>query len=135
MATISGAGIDLVLPQGKIIFWSALVQATFSQFVQLKDSKDVVIFTAQGGSPDGHSATQIGQGFFQSADPQGKYTLWLGTPANHGTHRWSDVLMAQDTLTANGSTFLTKYVFGTEDGSDGDYNDTYLEMQWFEYLG
>lgn len=132
MDPIPGKRIAITIPLGKVVFWSALVQAAYVQFVQLKDSGGVTVFTAQGGSSDGHSATQIGQGFFQAGDESGNYTLSLGT---NGGQQWSNVLWASDVLMAGSTPFLTKYVFATEDGTDNDYNDTYLQMQWFEILG
>jgi mannose-binding lectin len=129
---VPGNGIAIVIPQGMVVFWSALVQAAFSQFVQIQDSNRNVIFTATGGSPDGHSPTQIGQGFFQAGDPSGNYTVWLGI--NDGSP-WSNVIWSQDAIANGGTSYLTKYVFGTEDGSDNDYNDTYLQLQWFQFLG
>ncbi len=30
---------------------------------------------------------------------------------------------------------MSRYIFGAEDGSDNDYNDTFLQMQWFARLG
>ena len=132
MNPVPGNGIGINLPAGKIVFWSAVVQAAWQQFVQLKDSSGNVVFTVEGASPDGHSATQIGEGFFQPADPSGNYTVWLGV---NGGASWSQVIFAQDALSSGGSAFLTKYVFAAEDGADNDYNDTYLQMQWFEYVG
>ena len=132
MNPVLGKAIPLTLPAGKVVFWSALVQAAWKQFVRLQDSKGNVVFTVQGSSPDGHSPTQIGQGFFQPSDPSGNYVLSLGV---NGGAAWSQVIWAQDALSAGGTAYLTKYVFATEDGADSDFNDTYLQMQWFEYLG
>jgi len=128
---VSGNGIAIGIPAGTV-FWTATSQAAWSQFVQLRDSAGNVLFTAEGASPDGHSPTQIGQGFFQAGDESGNYSVWLGVD---GGQRWSSVLWAQDSIAASGTDYLGKYVFGTEDGSDNDYNDTYLQLQWFEYLG
>ena len=132
MNPVPGSGIAVTLPPGKVVFWSALVQAAWSQFVQLKDSQGNVVFTVQGASPDGHSPTQIGQGFFKPSDPSGNYTLWLGV---NGGGAWSQVIWGQDSLSTGGTAYLTKYVFACEDGADSDFNDTYLQMQWFEFLG
>lgn len=66
---VSGGGIAVNIPVGKVVFWSALVQSSANQFIQLKDSGANVIFTTQGASSSGGTPTQIGQGFFQAADP------------------------------------------------------------------
>ncbi|WP_395945578.1 hypothetical protein [Brevundimonas sp.] len=129
---VAGNGIPITLAPGKVVFWSALVQATNTQFVQIKDSAGAVVFTAAGASPDGHSPAQIGAGFFQPADPTGAYTVWLGT---NGGASWSSVVWSQDVLDDGGPPLLTKYVFGSEDGGDADYNDTYLQLQWFDSVG
>lgn len=129
---VTGDGIAITLPPGKIVFWSAMVQAARAQFVQVRDSAGQIVFTAAGASPDGHSPVQIGQGFFQPADPTGTYTVWLGT--DNGAN-WSEVLWAQDAITLGGTAYLTQYVFGTEDGADQDYNDTFLQMQYFQSVG
>lgn len=129
---VTGNGIAVTIPPGMVVFWSALVQAAWRQYVQLRDSTGQAVFTCQGASPDGHSPTQIGQGFFQAGDQTGNYTLWLGT---NGGAQWSQVLWAEDMIGTGGTTYLTRYVFGTEDGADNDYNDTYFQMQWFQFLG
>ncbi len=129
---VTGNGIAITIPQDKVVFWSALVQASLNQFIKIQDSNGQTVFTCQGASPDGHSPTQVGSGFFQAGDPSGNYTVWLGTS---GGAQWSNVLWVQDSLAVGGTSYLTRYVFGTEDGADEDYNDTYLQMQWFQYLG
>ncbi len=128
---VPGSGIAINLPVNKVVFWSATAQAAYNQFVQVKDSGNNVVFTAQGGSPDGHTPTQIGQGFFQVSG-SGAYTVWLGT---NGGQQWSQVLWTEDTLNSGASIFMGKYAFTTEDSGDNDYNDTFLQMQWFQYLG
>jgi hypothetical protein len=30
---------------------------------------------------------------------------------------------------------MPRYIFGAEDGSDNDYNDMFLQIQWFTRLG
>ena len=129
---VPGNGIAVNFPVGKIVFWSATAQAADNQFVQLQDSGGQIIFTAQGTSPDGYSPTQFSQGFFQAADASNNYTVWLGT---NGGAQWSQVLWTQDALTSGSSIYMGKYLFTTEDAGDADYNDTYLQMQWFQYVG
>lgn len=129
---ISGDGIAITLPPGKVVFWSALVQAAYDQFVQLKDSNGNVVFTAQGPSASGYEPTQIGQGFFQVPAGTGAYTVYLGT---NGGSAWSSVIWDQDQIDTGGTTYLGRFLFGTEDAGDNDYNDTFFQMQWFEYIG
>ncbi|WP_269714133.1 hypothetical protein [Caulobacter sp. NIBR2454] len=129
---VSGNGIPVTLPSGKVVFWSALVQSSGNQFIQVKDGSGNVVFTAQGASSSGGTPTQIGQGFFQAADPNNAYTVYLGT---NGGGQWSKVIWSEDVLSSGATIYMGKYVFTTEDSTDADYNDTYLQMQWFQYVG
>ena len=129
---VSGNGIAVTLPAGKMMFWSVLVQAAYDQFIQLKDSSGNVIFTAQGSSSSGGTPTAIAQGIFQAVDPTNNYTVWIGT---NGGSVWSKVLYSQDAIAIGSSQYLGKYIFASEDSTDNDYNDSYLQLQWFEYLG
>lgn len=130
---VSGNGIPIMLPPGMVIFWNATAQATFSQFVALNDASNNRIFSVEGASTDGHAPTVIGQGFFQvPSSVNGPYMLYLGT---NGGSQWSNVIWTNDTLDNGGSNVMSRYIFGSEDGSDNDYNDTFLQMQWFARLG
>lgn len=129
---VPGNGIAVTLPAGKMMFWSVLVQSSANQFIQLKDSGGNVIFTTQGASSSGGTPTQIGQGFFQALDSTNNYTVWIGT---NGGSKWSQVLYTQDAIALGASIYFGKYIFASEDWNDNDYNDSYLQLQWFEYLG
>lgn len=129
---VPGNGLAISLPRSKVVFWSVLVQSSADQFVQLQDSQGLAIFTVRGASTSGGVPTQIGQGFFAAADPADAYTVWIGTDNGQ---RWSQVLWSQASLATASSPLFSKYVFASEDGTDADYNDSYLQMQWFEYLG
>lgn len=129
---VSGNGIAISLPVGKVVFWSVLVQSSANQFLQIKDSSGQILFTAQGPSSSGGTPTQIGQGFFQAADASQNYTVWIGT---NGGQQWSKVLWTQDVITSGSSIYSGKYLFTSEDGGDNDYNDSYLQLQWFQYVG
>lgn len=128
---VSGGGINISIPPGKVVFWSALVQSSANQFIQVKNSQSAVVFTAQGASSSGGTPTQIGSGFFQ-ADTVGQYSIWIGT---NGGQSWSQVLWTEDVITRGSSVYFGKYVFASEDYTDQDYNDSYIQLQWFEYLG
>lgn len=129
---VTGEGIAINLPVGKVVFWSATAQAANKQFVQLRDEGGNTVFTAEGASSDGHSPAQIGQGFFQVGGSTGNFTVWLGT---NGGAQWSNVLWTQDVLAGASTIYMGKYVFTTEDAGDADYNDTFLQMQWFQFVG
>ncbi|RMB12040.1 hypothetical protein [Eilatimonas milleporae] len=130
---VTGDGIAITLPKGKMIFWSAVAQATYQQFVQVKDSGGTVIFEASGSSADGHSPTQYGQGMFQTnPSGDGGYTVWIGL--NNGAG-WQQVLWDKCGISHSGTDYYSQYTFISEDGADEDFNDTCLTLQWFEYLG
>jgi hypothetical protein len=129
---VPGNGIAVNLPVGKMVFWSVLVQSSANQFIQLKDSKGNVVFTAQGPSSSGGTPTQIGEGFFQASDSTNNYTVWIGI---NGGSQWTQVLYTQDAISLGASLYFGKYIFGSEDYTDNDYNDSYLQLQWFQYLG
>lgn len=129
---VLGNGIAVSLPVGKVVFWSVLVQSSANQFIQLKDSTGNVVFTTQGASSSGGTPTQIGQGFFQAGDATNNYTVWIGI---NGGGSWNQVLYNQDTIAIGSSIYFGKYIFGSEDWTDADYNDSYLQLQWFQYIG
>lgn len=58
--------------------------------------------------------------------------MWIGTG---GGQQWSRVLWTQDVITNAASLYFGKYLFSSEDSGDNDYNDSYLQIQWFQYLG
>jgi hypothetical protein len=126
-----GNGIAISLPLNKIVFWSVMAQSTTNQFIQVKDSSGNIVFTAQGASSSGETPTQIGQGFFQAADPSSSYTIWIGTS---GGTLWSNVLWTQDVLNIGTTIYAGKYIFSSADSGNA-YNDSYIQMQWFQFVG
>src|SRR5690349_14483679 len=132
MGPVSGNGIDIRLPPGKVVFWSALVQSGGSQFVQLKDAKGTVVFTTQGASTNPAGPTQIGQGFFQIPPGSDAYKVYIGI---FGGEQWSQVIWNQDAMVDGTKVVFGTIVFGAEDGQDGDFNDLYLRFQWLDTLG
>ncbi|WP_395945577.1 hypothetical protein [Brevundimonas sp.] len=128
---VPGGGIAVALPVGKTVFWAVTVQAAYDQFVQLTDSQGDIIFVASGGSPGGHSPTQIGHGSFVAQDPQG-YRLYVGT---NGGQAWSSVIWDSTALEVGGVPTSTNYNFISEDGADQDFNDSHVSITWFETIG
>ncbi|WP_397598779.1 hypothetical protein [Sphingorhabdus sp.] len=129
---VSGNGIACTLPQGKTALWTATAQATNNQFVQLRDSRGNIIFTATGASVDGHSPTPIGNGSFVAGDPSNNYMLYIGT---NGGASWSQVIWDDLPLTYSGTTKISSYNFISEDSSDQDFNDLWLSLTWFDHVG
>lgn len=129
---VSGNGITLTLAPGKTVFWTAVAQADFPQYLQLRDSANTIIFTAQGASTGGGAPTQIGSGNFTVADASGRYSAYIGT---YGGSRWSSVLWDQTAITLGATVYFNRYTFISEDSVDQDYNDSCLSLVWFNSLG
>ena len=124
---VSGNGIAFSLPSGKTVFWTVTAQASYTQFVQLKDSTGAVIFQASGSSTGGHSPTQIGNGTFVSTGNT-PYMLYVGI--NGGQH-WSQVLWDNMTLYLNTTIMCSNFNFISEDNADQDFNDSSVSITWF----
>jgi hypothetical protein len=129
---VSGNGIALTLVRGKTIFWTVNTQATWNQFIQLRDSDGNVVFTATGASAGGHAPTQIGNGSFVAIDPVGQYMLYIGY--NNG-QSWSSVLWDDMVVNLGSSIICSNYNFVSEDGADQDFNDSHLSLSWFNSIG
>ncbi|MBN3216849.1 hypothetical protein CUU54_13315 [Pectobacterium polaris] len=128
---VSGNGIAISLPQGKTVFWTVNVQASWQQFVQVRDSNNQLVFQASGASQGGHSPTQIGNGTFVTTG-NGTYTIYLGV--NNG-QSWSQVMWDEITLNIGNKVYSSGFNFITEDGADQDFNDTCLTLTWFNSIG
>ncbi|MFJ5504737.1 hypothetical protein ACIPUO_11120 [Pectobacterium carotovorum] len=128
---VSGNGIVISLPQGKTVFWTVNVQASWQQFVQVRDSNNQLVFQASGASQGGHSPTQIGNGTFVTTG-NGAYTIYLGV--NNG-QSWSQVMWDEITLNIGNKVYSSSFNFITEDGADQDFNDTCLTLTWFNSIG
>ncbi|MFE4124863.1 fucose-binding lectin II [Kosakonia sp. YIM B13605] len=128
---VSGNGIAITLPPGKTVFWTANVQASWAQYVQVRDFSNNPVFQANGASTGGHSPTQIGQGTFV-ASGTGAYTVYLGY--NNG-QSWSQVMWEEMTLNIGSQIYFSSFNFIAEDGADQDFNDTCLTLTWFNSIG
>ncbi|MDT3250445.1 hypothetical protein QZQ97_05795 [Serratia sp. root2] len=128
---VSGNGIAITLPVGKTLFWTANVQASYSQYVLVRDSTNQVVIESKGASTGGHSPTQIGQGSFVTAG-SGVYTVFIGY--NDG-QSWSQVMWDEIALNIGSQIYSSCFNFISEDGADQDFNDTCLTLTWFNSIG
>lgn len=128
---VSGNGISVALPSGKTAFWNVTVQASYTQFVQLKDSTGALVFQATGASTGGHSPTQIGQGNFV-INGNTPYQLYVGT---NGGRSWSSVLWDDMTVYLTDTIICSNFNFISEDGADQDFNDSCVSISWFNSIG
>lgn len=130
---VTGNGIAISIPLDKSVFWSAVAQAAYNQYVKVTTAAGAVVFEQSGASPDGHSPYQYGNGLFStSAYNTTDYLVYIGI---NGGASWQSVQWDQAAITSGSDTYFTSIMFVSEDASDNDYNDTCLTLNWFEYLG
>jgi mannose-binding lectin len=122
---VSGNAIPITLPVGFTVYYSGMTQASWNQFIQLKDSHGNVIFTLSGSGP---YATQS----FTASDTTGNYTVYIGT---NGGSQWSQVVWDEEVLNIGNTVYFGIFNFISEDGTDTDYNDSYLALYWFTFSG
>ncbi|HUC60389.1 MAG TPA: hypothetical protein VMF53_00375 [Alphaproteobacteria bacterium] len=127
---VSGNGIPFTLTSGKTCFWAVTVQASWTQFVQLKDPTGKVVFTASGSGGTGGAPKQIGAGNFVAI--AGNYMMYIGI--NNG-QQWSQVIWDDDALTTGGTVYYQCSTFIAEDGGGTDYNDSCVQIAYFNSLG
>ncbi|WP_181699868.1 hypothetical protein [Chthonobacter albigriseus] len=135
---VSGQSIVITLPAKAMVFWSATAQATFMQYVAVwaispSGGPDVLVFQATGTSPDGHSPANFGTGAFSTA-AYGTTSFRVQVGVNGGAS-WQQVLWQETPLDLSGTTLFESFDFISEDGTDLDFNDTHLSLQWFSRLG
>lgn len=130
---VTGNGIAISIPLNKSVFWSAVAQAAYSQYVKVTTAAGALVFEQSGTSPDGHSPYQYGNGLFSTAAyGTTDYLVYIGVD---GGSRWQSVQWDQATIVNGAITYFTSVMFVSEDASDNDFNDTCLTLNWFEYLG
>lgn len=130
---VAGNAIPVTIPLNKSVFWSAVAQAAFDQYVKVTTAAGVLVFQQSGSSPDGHSPFQYGNGLFSTAAySTTDYLVYIGV---NGGSPWQSVQYDQAAIVNGSNTYFTSLIFVSEDSSDNDYNDTCLTLNWFEYLG
>lgn len=110
--------IQFTMPSGKLAFWCMKVQAAFTQAFVLKDSGGTTIASNQGN----------GSGTFQTTN--GPFTITITANGNP-----SSVLFSSTALLNAGAVKEETFVFASEDAGDGDYNDCFLTITWFQSAG
>ena len=127
------------IPNGKLITFTALHQAAYTQYVQVIDSsgKPISFTTLNGQSaqfPIQGQGTTVG--FLQNGS--GSFYMRSGLQVQFANSGGQTSLVA----TANPTQFfINGQVFGggtlivTEDQGGTDYNDTSFTIQWYQYEG
>ncbi len=130
---IYGRNIAITLPRGKTIYWTAYAQSAGAQFVEIRDTANkVIVSKASAGNTGRGGEAKFGEGSFVAEDANNTYYVSIGV--NNGAS-WEKVLYSYDELVFNGVVKFGNYIFGGEDGTDNDFNDTNLNLHWYDNLG
>lgn len=127
------------IPDGKLVTFTAMHQAEYTQYVQIIDANNQPITfqlldDSYASFPISGSGTEVG--FLQNG--AGKFTMASGMQVQFGSSGPKIPLVSA----ANPNEFfINNAIFGggtmyvTEDGGDMDYNDTSFVIQWYQYAG
>lgn len=127
------------IPDGKLVTFTAMHQADYTQYVQIIDANgNPITFTLMTGDqasfPISGQGTEVG--FFNNGS--GHFTMKSGMQVQFG----SDGPHVPKVSAANPNQFfIQNAIFGggtmyvTEDGGDEDYNDTSFVIEWYQYVG
>jgi len=127
------------IPEGKLVTFTALHQALYTQYVQIIDSAGAPIaFNTLAGQaaqfPISGSGTVVG--FLNNG--AGCFYMRKGHQiqfANSGGQTSLPLMSSPSLLYINGQNFGGGAFFGVEDQGGTDYNDTSFNLQWYTYEG
>jgi len=127
---VPGTNIPITLPANKVIYWSAIAQAAYLQHIEIKAPTGKVVASAQG---NGQPLRRFGEGSFNSGGGGVFHiSIWVNTP--HGP-RPESVIFDEHKVVFGGQTKYGQFTFLGEDGADQDFNDTTLELHWWDRVG
>ncbi|MFK3647899.1 hypothetical protein ACI2IY_05605 [Lysobacter enzymogenes] len=127
------------IPSGKLVTFTAMHQAEYTQYVQIIDANNQPIsFYALDGSQAKFpiSGSGVNVGFLQNG--AGRFTMADGMKVQFGSSGSQPPKVSAGTPVVF---FIVDQIFGggtlyvTEDGADNDYNDTSFVIQWYQYVG
>ncbi len=116
-------GMTISIPSNTVVSWSLVSQSAKQQTLQIKDpSGKVIVNTAVLST----SLSNTSSGSFPVSSA-GNYRIYF--PA--------DPKVLYDTATINnGRTVVSEsYLYGGEDGTDNDFNDSFAVLTWFGKTG
>lgn len=127
------------IPNGKLVTFTAMHQAAYTQYVQIIDSSGAPISfkTLNGGTsefPISGAGTSVG--FFTNGS--GSFTMVEGYQIQFKNSGSSPSLVSAanpNLFYINGQTFGGGAMFVTEDQGGTDYNDTSFVIQWYQFVG
>ncbi|ALN88144.1 fucose-binding lectin II family protein [Lysobacter capsici] len=126
------------IPDGKLVTFTAMHQAEYTQYVQIIDANNQPIsFYCLDGSQATFpiSGSGVNVGFLQNG--AGRFTMASGMQVQFGSSGPNVPKVSAGTPVV----FFINKIFGggtlyvTEDGTDNDYNDTSFVIQWYQYVG
>lgn len=126
------------IPDGKLVTFTAMHQAEYTQYVQIIDAGgNPISFYCLDGSQANFpiSGSGVNVGFLQHG--AGRFTMASGMQVQFGS---SGPYVPQVSAGTPVVFFINK-IFGggtlyvTEDGTDNDFNDTSFVIQWYQYVG
>ncbi len=127
------------IPDGKLVTFTAMHQAAYTQYVQVIDGKGNPISfycldASQASFPISGSGVEVG--FLQNG--AGRFTMASGMQVQFGS---SGPYVPKVSAGNPVQFFISGVVRGggtlyvTEDGTDNDYNDTSFVIQWYQSVG
>ncbi|CAH9049552.1 hypothetical protein PSECIP111951_03782 [Pseudoalteromonas holothuriae] len=130
----------LAIPAGKLVVFCATHQAQFTQQVQIIDAQGMPItFHTFDGQSHTFPITGEGTSVNLFANGNGKFTMQAGYQIQFKNSGSQTSLVAASTVEfdLNGIVYGGGTLFATDDqgGSEPDYNDTSLSLQWFNTQG
>lgn len=126
------------IPDGKLVTFTAMHQAEYTQYVQIIDADgNPISFYCLDGSQATFpiSGSGVSVGFLQNG--AGRFTMASGMQVQFGSSGPYVPKVSAGTPVV----FFINKIFGggtlyvTEDGTDNDYNDTSFVIQWYQYVG
>ncbi|KWS06087.1 hypothetical protein AZ78_3641 [Lysobacter capsici AZ78] len=126
------------IPDGKLVTFTAMHQAEYTQYVQIIDADgNPISFYCLDGSQATFpiSGSGVNVGFLQNG--AGRFTMASGMQVQFGSSGPNVPKVSAGTPVV----FFINKIFGggtlyvTEDGTDNDYNDTSFVIQWYQYVG
>ena len=127
------------IPTGKLVTFTAMHQAAYTQYVQIIDAggRPISFYCLDGSQatfPISGSGVEVG--FLQNG--AGRFTMADGLQVQFGSSGPNIPLISAGNPVVF---FIQNKIFGggtlyvTEDGADMDYNDTSFVIQWYQFAG
>jgi len=127
------------VPNGKLITFTALHQAAFTQYIQVIDAAGTPIqFDLLGGGTANFPISGTGTTLDLFINGGGKFIMQEGYQvqfANNGNKVSSVSATNPNQFFINGQITGGGTLYVTEDSGDNDYNDSSLAVQWFNSIG